>query len=59
MNGRGLGGTMMILGIGSFILPLFGFQFRIMEIFGNGQLYAAIALIIIGLFLLIMSTRKQ
>lgn len=52
MSMRGLGGTLVILGAGSFVLPFFGLQFRVMNIFGSAQTAVAIVAVAAGLALL-------
>lgn len=56
---KSLGGTLLILGIGSFILPLMGFQFRLISIFGNNQTIAAIIMVIVGIILLLVGGNKS
>ena len=53
MGKKGIGLTMVILGVGSFILPFFGLQFRIMNLFGNVQWIVAIIIALIGALLLL------
>jgi hypothetical protein len=48
-----IGGTLLVLGVGSFILPLFGMQFRLLNIFGDAQPLVGLALATIGAILLI------
>jgi hypothetical protein len=50
---------LLILGIGSFILPVFGLQFALLNIFGESQVLAAIGMIIVGVVLLVVSSRQQ
>jgi hypothetical protein len=45
---RGWGITLIILGVGSFILPLMGMQFALVSVFGEAQMPAAIGMIVIG-----------
>jgi membrane protein implicated in regulation of membrane protease activity len=51
---RRLGTTLLILGIGSFILPAIGIQFKIMYIFGDATPIVAIGFAIVGLVLIIV-----
>lgn len=51
MDKKGFGVIMVFLGAGSFLLPLFGLQFRIMALFGSYSWIAALAAIIIGILL--------
>jgi hypothetical protein len=50
---------LLILGIGSFILPFFGIQFVLLKIFGDAQVIVAIGMVIAGVVLLVMSSRDQ
>lgn len=52
------GWLLTILGVGSFILPLMGLEFRIMRIFGDAAPIAAIVVAVVGVVLLVMSRRK-
>jgi len=53
---KNLGILFLILGLGAFILPLFGLQFKLFtvfgKIFGGGETYAEIALACIGAVLI-------
>jgi hypothetical protein len=44
---------LVFLGAGSFLLPLIGLQFRIMNLFGDATPIIAIALVIGGIFMVI------
>ncbi len=56
---RGLGVALLILGIGSFILPLFGMQFRILNLLGEqSQPVVAVVLAVIGAVLLFVSMSR-
>ena len=48
MSIKGLGSMLAFLGIGALVLPLFGLQFKIMNLFGSASPAVAIALIVIG-----------
>lgn len=50
---------LLILGVGSFILPLMGRQFILMSIFGEAAPAVAIGMIILGGVLLVLGIRKQ
>ena len=56
MAGWGL--ALLILGIGSFILPLLGFQFRLLRPFSEAQPILGIALIISGGILIALAIRS-
>ena len=58
MSARGLGAMMLFFGAGGFALPFFGLQFRLLNIFGNSQLYIAGALVIVGLLMMIFGGRQ-
>lgn len=45
---RGWGFTLILLGLGSFVLPMMGIQFRIMQLFGEYQLVGGLALAAAG-----------
>lgn len=45
---RGWGVTMLVLGIGSFILPMMGYQFVLMDLFGDYTPIAGIGLAVVG-----------
>ncbi len=53
------GATLVVLGIGAFILPLFGLQFRIINIFGEVQWIIAIIAIILGILMVIFGNRGE
>jgi hypothetical protein len=50
---------LLILGLGSFILPYFDIQFKILSIFGENQWIASILLTVAGAGLLLLGIRKQ
>ena len=54
-----LGILLLVLGIGSFILPLLGFQFRILSIFGANQDIAAIVIAVVGAALVAVGISRQ
>lgn len=56
---KGLGAFLLILGIGSFILPFFGLQFQLLNLFGDYQLIASIAAIVIGVVLIVLDLVKN
>ena len=45
---RGWGITCLVLGIGSFVLPMMGVQFIVMELFGEYLPFAAIGMTVLG-----------
>ncbi len=54
---RGWGITLLILGIGSFVLPMVGMQFQLLQLFGESQSIAGIAMALIGGVLVVLSLR--
>ncbi|MFO0969239.1 MAG: hypothetical protein U0793_27095 [Gemmataceae bacterium] len=52
---RGLGIAFLVLGIGSFILPLMGLQFRALGAFGQATPFIGAGLAVVGAVLLILS----
>jgi hypothetical protein len=48
----------LVLGIGTFVLPLMGFQFRLIEAMGPAGPIVGIVLIVVGGFLWFVSERK-
>jgi hypothetical protein len=45
---RGWGVMLLIVGLGSFLLPMAGLQFRLVSIFGEYQTFAAIGMAVAG-----------
>ena len=58
MGKKGIGIMMMFMGIGGFVLPLMGVQFRILSFFGAGQYVVAGILAVVGLILLVAGKKK-
>jgi hypothetical protein len=52
------GVLLLILGIGSFILPLLGLQFRILSIFGPNQEIVAIGMAVVGAVLVVLGLSR-
>lgn len=50
---------LLILGLGSFILPLIGMQFRLMSIFGDAQRIVAIAMALLGSVMLFLHVKAN
>lgn len=50
---------LLILGIGAFLLPLTGYQFRLMSAFGDSQFIVAGAVAVVGLVLLVVGTMRK
>jgi hypothetical protein len=53
------GVILLFLGIGSFILPLIGMQFRLLNIFGDDPAASAIVFIIAGAILVAIGKARQ
>jgi len=50
---------LLIIGLGSFILPMMGYQFKVIQIFGEGnESMLGIILMAIGAILLVLSFLK-
>ena len=49
---------MIVLGAGSFILPLFGLQFRLLTIFGSATPYLGAGLAVLGVVILVAGGGK-
>jgi hypothetical protein len=56
---RSIGILLLILGIGTFILPQLGLQFRIMSVFGRNPETFAVIMAIVGAVLLFLSFRRR
>jgi len=56
---KSFGTILLILGIGSFILPYFGYQFKLFNKLGEYETIAEIAAIVIGAILLVISFMKS
>ena len=54
---KSFGWFLIIMGVGSFILPLFGLQFKIMRLFGDSPI-VAIIMAVVGIALLALSGGK-
>jgi len=56
---RGFGILLLVLGLGSFVLPVMNLQFRIMSVFGKPASTVAMVMAVVGAVLLFLSFRKQ
>jgi len=54
-----LGFWLIILGVGAFILPRIGLQFKLVSLFGQYQVYAAIAFAVIGVILVLIGNAAK
>jgi hypothetical protein len=52
-----LGTLLLLLGLGSFVLPLVGLQFRVLSLFGENQTIAAIGMVVVGGLMLAAGSR--
>ena len=55
----GLGVLLVILGIGSLVLPMLNIQFQIMRLLDDYQPIAGIAIAAIGVLLVVLGTRRR
>ena len=55
----GLGALLIILGIGSLVLPMFDIQFQIMSLLDDYQPIAGIAIAAIGAALVLLGARRK
>jgi hypothetical protein len=53
-----LGALLIVLGLGSLLLPVFNIQFRLMEILEDYQPYAGIAVAAIGAIILFVAAGR-
>ena len=51
--------TLLVLGIGSFILPFFGLQFRLLNLLGDAQPIVSIGLALVGGVLLVVQVVRS
>ena len=56
---RGLGVGLLVIGAGSFILPMMNMQFKLVSVFGPYEKPAAIGMIVVGAILTGLSFRGQ
>jgi hypothetical protein len=52
-----LGTMLVLLGVGSFVLPFVGLQFRVLSLFGENQVIAAIGMVVVGGLMLAAGSR--
>jgi len=55
----GIGILLLILGAGSYVLPMVGLQFKLLSIFGTYQTMAQIGAIVLGVVLIGLSMRGR
>lgn len=58
MSKKGIGVMMLFMGLGGFILPFFGYQFRLLNLLGSAQFVVAGILAILGLIVFIAGLRE-
>jgi hypothetical protein len=56
---RGFAILLIVLGVGTFVLPMMGLQFRLMSLFGSAQPIVAVVAAVVGVVLLIVSLKKS
>jgi uncharacterized membrane protein YeaQ/YmgE (transglycosylase-associated protein family) len=56
---RSFGILLLVLGLGSFVLPMMNLQFRIMSVFGKSSSTVAIVMAVVGAVLLFLKLRKK
>jgi hypothetical protein len=56
---RGFGILLLVLGLGSFVLPHLNLQFRIMSVFGKSTPTVAIVMAVVGAALVLFSLKKK
>jgi hypothetical protein len=56
---KSLGIWLLILGVGAFILPLMGIQFRLVNLFGEAQYYVAGGMAAVGLVMVIAGKNSE
>jgi hypothetical protein len=56
---RGFGILLLVLGLGSFVLPHLNLQFRIMSVFGKSTPTVAIVMAVAGAIMVFLSMRKK
>ena len=54
-----VGWLLVIFGVGSFVLPWVGLEFRLMRIFGDYTLIAAVGMAVVGAVLVVMARRNN
>ncbi len=54
-----LGTYLLLFGLGSFVLPFFGLQFKIFNAMGESQGMVGLGAIVVGAVLLVMGGRTQ
>lgn len=53
------GWLLTIFGVGTFVLPFVGLEFRVMRIFGDATPIAAAIMAVVGIVLLVMARRNK
>ena len=56
---KGWGTLLVLLGVGSFILPAFGMQFRLINVFGGDPSSSGILFIIVGAVLYLIGQARE
>lgn len=56
---RGWGVWCLILGVGGFLLPMMGVQFRLLSVFGDGQYVVAGLVAVAGLLMVLFGRNEE
>ncbi len=56
---RSTGALLLVLGVGSFVLPMFGLQFKLLQALGDTTPYVGSGLAVVGAILLLVSLRSS
>jgi putative Mn2+ efflux pump MntP len=54
-----LGGVLFVVGLGSFVLPLIGYQFTLISLFDDYQPWVGIIVAVLGIALVLLGMRRQ
>jgi hypothetical protein len=56
---KGWGVTFIVLGAGSFILPMMGVQFRLISLFGEAAPVVGVVLLALGVLMVVMGPKSE
>lgn len=56
---RNTGVLLLVIGVGSFVLPMFGLQFKLLRVLGDATPYVGAGLAVVGGILLLVSLRSS
>jgi hypothetical protein len=54
-----IGWLLTIFGVGTFVLPFLGLEFKVMRLFGDAAPIAAAIMAVVGIVLLVMARRNK